>query len=353
MTNLFVNWQVNPDIFKIGEFAVRWYGLFFVFSFYFGYLIFHKIFKKEGLNIELLDKLTMYMLIATIVGARLGHCLFYQPDYYLKNPIEIFKVWHGGLASHGAAIGILFAIWLFVRKTKEVNYMWVVDRIVIVVALAGFFIRMGNLMNSEIVGKETDMKSGFVFPRNTDDQSYPVFYALWNHGNINIKWQKTSNLDMFYEVDKSYDSRKWEKVGELKLSESDRKQNNFSIIDKNILKTPLWYKLKVNGSDIGLGLKFIPRSPTQIYEAVSYLALFFLLIGLYYKKGKELKPGYLFGIFLVVLFSIRFLIEFLKEVQVDFEHKLSLNMGQLLSIPFILVGIALLIWINREQKSIE
>ena len=139
----YINWNVSPEIISFGEFGIRWYGLFFVFSFFIGFYILKGIFEKEGIAVELLDKLTMYMLIATIVGARLGHCLFYQPDIYLKYPLEILKVWHGGLASHGAAIAILLAIYLFVRRHKEVSFLWVIDRVVIVVALAGFFIRMG------------------------------------------------------------------------------------------------------------------------------------------------------------------------------------------------------------------
>ena len=151
---LVVPWDVNPEIFRIGSFAVRWYGLLFASSFLFGYIIMKKIFDNEGLGIEVLDRLTIYMAVGVIVGARLGHCLFYEPSYYLSNPVEILKIWHGGLASHGAAIGILIALWLFVRKERK-DYTWIIDRIAIVVALSGFFIRMGNLMNSEIYGMET------------------------------------------------------------------------------------------------------------------------------------------------------------------------------------------------------
>lgn len=362
MIDLFINWHVNPDIYRHGDFAVRWYGLFFVFAFYFGYLIFHRIFKKEGLKTELLDKLTMYMLVSTIIGARLGHCLFYQPEDYLSDPIEILKVWHGGLASHGAAIGILIGIWLFVRKNKQVTYMWVVDRIVIVVALAGFFIRMGNLMNSEIVGKKTSAAYGFVFQRNSDDQRFPYFYALWNKGNVDLKWQRTNQFDSLYVIRRSYDGKTWERVGEIRLNESDLARTEFLMTDKNILQTPVKYKKTVvmpyrfvtqyNSMDeISLFINFAPRLPTQIFEAVSYLLLFFLLLWLYFKKGSKLRPGTLFSIFLIILFGIRFLLEFLKEVQVDFEKKLQLNMGQLLSIPFIVLGIGILVWIYRKKES--
>lgn len=162
---LVIPWDVNPEIFRIGSFAVRWYGLLFASSFLIGYVIMNRIFKNENLGEAVLDRLTIYMAIGVIVGARLGHCLFYEPAYYFRHPLEILMIWHGGLASHGAAIGILTAIWLFAKKEKK-DYLWALDRIAIVVALSGFLIRMGNLMNSEIYGIETTVPWGFVFLRN-------------------------------------------------------------------------------------------------------------------------------------------------------------------------------------------
>jgi phosphatidylglycerol---prolipoprotein diacylglyceryl transferase len=264
----YIHWDVDPEIFRLGVFAVRWYGLFFALGFLLSYYVMARFFKKEGVQAELLDKLTMYMIIATIIGARLGHCLFYEPGYYLKNPLEILKIWEGGLASHGAAIAIIIALWLFARKYKIVSFFWVIDRIVICVALAGFFIRMGNLMNSEIIGKATSVPWAFVFER-----LYPV----------------------------------------------------------------------VQG----------PHHPTQIYEALSYFMIFLYLLWIYNKNQGRLPEAYLFSIFLITLFSVRFLIEFLKEVQVDFESTWALNLGQILSLPFIVAGI--LIFLTRkalkEQES--
>jgi phosphatidylglycerol---prolipoprotein diacylglyceryl transferase len=257
-----INWDMNPEIFRIGNFAIRWYGLLFASGFFFGYIIFLRFFKKEGLSVELLDKLTIYMALGTVIGARLGHCLFYEPDYYLSNPIEILKIWQGGLASHGAAIGILTSLWLFTRKHKK-PFIWVVDRIVVVVALAGFCIRMGNLMNSEIYGIETSLPWGFVFIKN---------------------------------------------------------------------------------------LEIVPKHPTQIYEALSYLLIFFLLFWLYYKNNAKPRRGVLFSLFLILVFGMRFLIEFIKEDQVAFESGMSLNMGQWLSIPLILLGFVIL-WIYRPKKA--
>jgi phosphatidylglycerol---prolipoprotein diacylglyceryl transferase len=261
MTFAIVPWDVNPEIFRIGQFAIRWYGLLFASSFFFGYLIFRKIFANEGISEEVLDKLTVYTAIGTIVGARLGHCFFYEPSYYLAHPLEILAVWHGGLASHGAAIGILLALWLFTRNVKK-PYMWILDRIVIVVALAGFFIRMGNLMNSEIYGVETTLPWGFVFLRN----------------------------------------------GET-----------------------------------------VPKHPTQIYEALAYLLIFVLLLRLYWRKKGEFISGLLFSLFLILVFTFRFFVEFVKEDQVSFESGMKLNMGQLLSIPFVLFGIGLLIYSVRNN----
>lgn len=257
-------WDVNPEIFRIGSFAPRWYGVLFASGFLFGYFIFKKIFRNEGLSDELLDRLTIYAAVGTIVGARLGHCLFYEPDYYLSNPIEILKVWKGGLASHGAAIGILLALWLFVRKEKK-PYIWILDRIVIVVALAGAMIRLGNLMNSEIYGVETALPWGFVFLR----------------------------------------------AGET-----------------------------------------VPKHPTQIYEALAYLITFVILYRIYWRKKGEFIRGLPFSLFLILVFVFRFLIEYVKEDQVAFEAGMQLNMGQWLSLPFIILGVVILFFSLKKQGKL-
>lgn len=261
---LVIPWDVDPEIFRTGPLAVRWYGLLFASSFVFGYIIMNKMFRNENLGEAVLDRLTVYMALGTIIGARLGHCLFYEPSYYLRNPLEIFAIWHGGLASHGAGVGILLAIWLFVRKEKK-DYAWAMDRIAVVVALAGFLIRMGNLMNSEIYGVETTLPWGFVFLRNHE---------------------------------------------------------------------------------------IAPKHPTQIYEALAYLLIFFLLFSIYWKnKGSHIQ-GTLISLFLILVFSARFFIEFLKEDQVAFEATMSLNMGQLLSIPFVITGVVTLIMSLKAKKRL-
>jgi prolipoprotein diacylglyceryl transferase len=262
MPLLVIPWDVNPEIFRIGSFAVRWYGLFFASSFLFGYLILNKVFKNENLSETVLDRLTVYVAVGVIVGARLGHCLFYEPGYYLSHPVEILKIWHGGLASHGASIGILIALWLFVRKEKK-DYTWIIDRVAIVVSLSGFFIRMGNLMNSEIYGVETTLPWGFVFLRNGESA---------------------------------------------------------------------------------------PKHPTQIYEALTYLFIFLLLNRIYWRKKGEYIQGLLISLALILIFTSRFFIEFLKEDQVAFEAGMKLNLGQLLSIPFIIAGFIWL-YISLKQKK--
>lgn len=244
-------WEVSPEILKLGPFSLRWYGLLFALAFVFGYIILSKVYKKEKKSLEDLEKLSIYVIFGTVIGARLGHCLFYDPAYYLTNPIEILKVWQGGLASHGAAIGILTALYLFSKKKKDQNIIWILDRLVIVVALGGALIRLGNLFNSEIIGKAADVPWAFIFVRVDD----------------------------------------------------------------------------------------IPRHPTQLYESLFYFLSFIILYFIYQKKSVSLKPGYLFGLFLILIFGFRFFIEFLKENQSAFESALPINMGQILSIPFVLLGL--------------
>ena len=161
----YVVWDVDPYIFHIGSRPIAWYGLLWALVFIVGYYIMKNIYKKESMKEEQLDMLFMYMLISSVLGARLGHCLFYEPSYYLSNPIEILKVWEGGLASHGGAIGILIGLFIYAKKIKK-PYIWILDRIVVPVAIGGAFIRFGNLMNSEIYGHETSLPWGFVFLQN-------------------------------------------------------------------------------------------------------------------------------------------------------------------------------------------
>lgn len=248
----YIHWGPDPDMIQFGDYAIRWYGLLFASGFYIGYMLMRRFFLKEGIPEEHLDKLTLYMVLSTVIGARLGHCLFYQPDYYLSNPVEILKVWKGGLASHGAAIAIPLGLILYSRNVSKRSPLWILDRIVIVVALAGTLIRLGNLMNSEIVGAPADIPWAFVFERISNNP--------------------------------------------------------------------------------------VPRHPSQIYESLSYLSIFTILYRTYYRLDGHVPHGRIFGMFLVMVFGARFIWEFTKAVQVPFEQGMPLNMGQLLSIPLVLVG---------------
>ena len=263
MEYLVVNWNIDPVIFHLGGIELRWYSVLFVSGFILGWYIMRSFFRREKISESLLDPMLYMLLICTIVGARLGHCLFYQPDYYLgswQGFWEIFMPWKGGLASHGGTIALLLGIWWYANKygrKNDFDYVWVLDHLVIPVAFAACFIRLGNLFNSEIYGGPTSLPWGFVFQRN----------------------------------------------GET-----------------------------------------VPCHPTQLYEAGTYLLLGIVLMWLYWNKLDKMYRGTFVGLFLIVCFGSRFLIEFVKNPQVEFEQDMVLNMGQLLSIPFILLGIGFLVY---------
>lgn len=263
-----MNWNVNPEIIRIGSFGLRWYSLLFVGGFIIGYFIMRWFFRREGVSEQLLDPLLYSMLIATIIGARLGHCLFYQPDYYLgswEGFKEIFMPWKGGLASHGGVIGIVVAVLWYGHRygpANGIDWLWTGDRIGILALIAGAMIRLGNLMNSEIYGDVTNLPWGFVFLRN----------------------------------------------GET-----------------------------------------LPKHPTQIYEALGYLTFGLSLLALYKYKLDKLYRGVFAGLFFILCFGFRFLIEFIKEPQVEFEKSMALDMGQLLSIPLVLVGVCFIVYACRKK----
>lgn len=274
---MFINWDISPEIFNLGGISIRYYGLLFAIAFILGYKVEEKMFKSEGLPMVWLDKLWLYVAIATIVGARLGHCIFYDWAYYSQHPLEMilpvrftpaFKfTGYQGLASHGAAIGIIAGLWYYSRKVSKKSIFWILDRAVIPIALAGFFIRTGNLMNSEIVGVPTEVPWGFRF------------------------------------VNSGLDHPEW------------------------------------------------PRHPAQLYEAICYLVSFFVLMYLYWRTDVKKRMGFIFGAFLILIFTARFIIEFVKEVQEPWEAGMALNMGQILSIPFILVGLFML-WYSKRLPDL-
>ncbi|MCX8112116.1 MAG: prolipoprotein diacylglyceryl transferase [Bacteroidia bacterium] len=259
----YIHWNVSPELISLGPFQVRWYGLLFAAGFLIGFYIMRYIYRREKRPEKDLDTLLGYLLIGTIVGARLGHCFFYEPVYYLSNPLEIIKVWEGGLASHGGTIGVFLALYLYTRRRPNQPFIWLCDRLTIPTALTASLIRLGNLFNSEIYGKITSVPWAFVFER----------------------------------------------------------------VDPH------------------------PRHPTQLYEAVVYLALFGGLYSWYRRTSPgQWRVGKPLGIFLLWVFGWRFLIEWVKEPQEAFNLGVPLNMGQLLSIPFLVAG-AYLVW--RRASTFE
>lgn len=255
----------SPTISEIGPIRPRWYGILFATSFLIGFWLTRRMFIHAGRDPLEVDQLLTYVLIATVVGARLGHVIFYDLMFYLRHPAEILAIWHGGLASHGAAIGILIALYLFARKKADMSFLWLADRVVVVVAIAGAFIRTGNFMNSEIVGEPTDMAWGIIFAK----------------------------LDM------------------------------------------------------------IPRHPTMLYEALLCILVFAILWKVYYSYEKNPPEGSLFSLFLTILFSGRFLLEFTKIDQAKFASDWAINMGQWLSVPLIILGVWLMVKkVNWKRSKI-
>jgi phosphatidylglycerol---prolipoprotein diacylglyceryl transferase len=304
------------------------------------------------------DRLTIYMVLATIIGARLGHVLFYEPEKYLSNPLDILKVWEGGLASHGAAIAILIALWMYSRKTPGQSYLWVVDRIVIVTAMTGAMIRMGNLMNSEIGGKSTGNDSGFVFARDSEELIQNLLKVevleinaykpedrqdeLTGNGIVPV------NFDL--QIPKGYQEEDLRRVLETDVKYLFTRYNSSL---KNLAEdpgTPLDYELLDKGDHFLASIKTfgIAKYPTQIYEAISYLLIFIMLLAIWIRYKERIPDGLLLGLFLVTVFGMRFIWEFLKENQVDFEDDLALNMGQVLSIPLVIGGLALIVYALKK-----
>jgi prolipoprotein diacylglyceryl transferase len=257
----FIHWNVSPEIFSLGPIHVRWYGVMFAVGFLFGLKHVEKMFKLENIDLKWIESLFIYLVVATVVGARLGHVLFYGWEYYSQHPIEILFVWQGGLASHGGTIGILIALAIWSKNVSKRSILWVLDRVVVPIALVAALIRFGNLMNSEIYGIPTAKPWGFIFERN----------------------QET-----------------------------------------------------------------VAKHPTQIYESLSYLVTFGVMLYMYWKTKAKDYQGLILGVFFVLAFGARFFIEYIKEVQESFEKGMSLNMGQWLSIPFMLTGIILIIWAFRR-----
>jgi prolipoprotein diacylglyceryl transferase len=268
-----ITWTADPEFIHLGLLNIRWYGLAFALGFAIGYMTVARMWKNEKLPQEWIDSLLIYTVLGTVIGARLGHCLFYDPGYYLSHPLDILKIWEGGLASHGGTLGIVVSIYFYSKRVSHKSMLWTFDKLVTPTGLVAAFIRLGNLMNHEIYGHPTDSSWGFRFIQNLRD---------WKNGAEPV----------------------------------------FSA----------------------------PSHPTQLYEAACYLLTFALCMWLYFKKEAYKKEGLIFGIFLICIFGSRFFIEFLKNNQEDFEANMFLNMGQLLSIPFVLAGIYF-VWKALKKKD--
>ncbi|MFY0675544.1 MAG: prolipoprotein diacylglyceryl transferase [Bacteroidia bacterium] len=369
---LFIFWNFDPEIVNLPMLAPRWYGLLFAIAFYSGYLILRKVWLQEKLSEKSLDTLSWYVIVATLIGARLGHVLFYGPwwdveiggrviqEGYFSHPISILNIREGGLASHGAAIGILIALWLYKRKTKiDRSYLWIVDRLVIVVAIGGFFVRFGNFTNSEIIGKPTDAATGVIFAHNSMSR-LDANLSENNQGLVSYDFNSTGQTEVVdsvtyavYSLDLNYNGSEEEfkefiaygLTGVFNTNDPSYRHTSFNGLQD--------FSINNNGSSLNTTLKVLalPRHPAQLYEAVSYLLLFLILFGIYRKYGTETPHGLLFGVFLTGMFTARFLIEFIKENQVAFEDDLSLNMGQNLSIPFVLIGLALIVYSLKNKTK--
>jgi len=318
MSPAYIVWTTSPELFSLGPITLRWYGLLFASGFLVGHLLLQRIYKKENRPLKDLDNLTIYMVGFVVVGARLGHCLFYEPDYYLAHPIEILKVWEGGLASHGATIGIALGLFIYTRRNPQYSFIWIADRLLIIVALAACLVRMGNLFNSEIYGKPTGSSYGFVYPRDYEslDQNNLAVYQL-------------AVQDQMPELAKMPAAQR-----DAALSEA---------VETNLLTKYDW---QADPAHLA-----VPRHPTQLYEAGTYFILFLLLLYLYRRYKGNLPPGLFTGMFLLMLFSARFVIEFFKENQVDFEDALPINMGQILSIIPAVAGLVVLVVALRKRAA--
>jgi phosphatidylglycerol---prolipoprotein diacylglyceryl transferase len=370
----YIVWSPNPDIFELGPLTIRWYGVLFALGFIIGQQIIYYIYKTEGKPEKDVEALTIYMVIATIIGARLGHVLFYQPGEYLSNPINILKIWEGGLASHGAAIGIILGIYIFSnyyvnisfkefkwkkQKREGQSFFWVIDKIVIVVALAGCLIRLGNFLNSEIIGTETGSNAGVVFAWDAERtmKRKPVIEdAVFFKPNADTI-PESGSAPMIMEL-KFVRGNFVSEQGIRNFIEQQvpMSLNNDPYASQHIMvPDDLNYQLfQRRGHFVAHVLVGgIPRHPAQLYEAISSLILFILLFLYWRKKYHVIPDGRIFGIFLVVLFSLRFVYEFVKMPQVEFEEQMVLNMGQWLSIPMVIAGIVVLVLTNKKTVATE
>ena len=367
----YIIWNGSPEIFSYGSFSLRWYGLFFALGFLISQQFMYYFYKQEGKPEKDVDTLTIYMVIATIIGARLGHVIFYQPEIITENPLSIFLPFEfspfrftglQGLASHGATIGILTALWIYSRKKKPgQTFLQVVDRIVIVVALTGALIRLGNYFNSEIIGLPTTKPWGVVFVnRFTETITDPrvdregIVESVVIKRNDSIPQTDGSrvplNIYIFFKEGVSGDKpREFTDVTARNLLTNNHAEYFDAAGDNTQTRGQTLEDGKVAARISTLG---IVRHPAQLYESISCVFLFLFLFWLWSRQKEKLPAGRLLGIFLIWCFGLRFLFEFVKEVQEPFEKGMALNMGQILSIPCVIAGIVILALSYRNKNTV-
>jgi phosphatidylglycerol---prolipoprotein diacylglyceryl transferase len=364
----YIIWNGSPEIFNIGSFALRWYGLFFALGFLISQQILYYMYEKEGKPQKDVDTLTIYMVIATIIGARLGHVIFYDPQIITEDPVSIFLPFQfspfrftglQGLASHGGAIGILLALWLYARKRKPgQNYFQVLDRIVILVALTGALIRFGNYFNSEIIGKPTDGSLGVVFVNRLTEElkereinDEPAVSSVGYHRNDSIPRGSNGRVPLSVYIFFNPQVSNGEANSFVQFGVRDLLANRlYQFFDESAQEFDYQIVQQKDGTFAARINTFgIARHPAQLYEAISCVLLFALLLAIWAHYKENLPQGRNFGIFLIVCFGLRFLYEFLKEPQEAFEEDLVLYMGQILSIPLVLAGIGVLIYSFRKR----
>jgi len=368
----YIIWNANPEIFSF--LPIRWYGLLFAMGFILSQQVMYYIYKSEGKPQKDIDTITIFLIVATIIGARLGHIFFYEPDILLERPWDVFLpvrftpefkfVGLQGLASHGAAPSIFTALWLYCRyditfkglkiKAKRItrkgqSYLQVLDRIAIVVALTGCLIRMGNFVNSEIVGKPTQSDYGVVFAKNVGGVLTGANSPL---ETISFDKRDGEALDGYQPITMhvTFKDGNYEKAGidQYITNRLKKTLTTHSYVTENIYQPDhleLDYSLDKKGGVYTADIYTygVVRHPAQLYESISSLLLFILLFSIWRIKKQETAKGRIFGIFLIILFGLRFSYEFLKENQVAFEDGMALNMGQWLSIPLIIAGIVILV----------
>lgn len=354
---LTITWDQSLGL-EIGSFTLRYYSLLFAGGFFAGYYVFQRFAKKDNIPEKWLDSLLTYMVISTVIGARLGHVFFYEWSYYKEHPGKILAVWEGGLASHGAAIAIILALILWSRRVSKKSALWVLDRIVIVVALAAVFIRLGNMMNSEIYGKPANSAIETVYVNPVRESLLGAYGDRIQEVNFNPldRTLVTDSLTYpLYDMTVTFIPEHEVRVAQAFVERYVASQLNYrDLDDRNIMVAEGTEARLLNDTApavVTIEVMGIPRYPSQIIEALGYLCIFLILSFLYWRTTRIKEMGFIFGAFLVLLFGFRFVVEYLKANQVAFEANMNLNMGQWLSIPLVMIGLYFMLTAKKRMDA--